>query len=541
MSINVKDYGAMGNGQVDDAAAIQRAVDYAKTVTTAGGGVYRPTIYFPAGYYVILSPINITNTSGIWLVGDGGRWLNTIIFGQTGSCMFDFSGSNQSGCENFEFLSTAQSGSVRSTVGVQFALTDAGGLNCDVKNCSFNMEDYPAANSGFGTIGILNARAEEFTVRDCLVRANTPIVMSNSVSLGATGINYTVTSRYQNLASGIGSMGVTHISGTSLQAYEKRQPALILNGTNSLAFQGYISRASSTNGTNETAILCSQYTTNLRIQATVESFSRLLKINNTGFEGNDLNFVIANSTTPTTELIDLTGSFTKGLRLSVSIPNSSERSNRYIIYHAPVGGGYQAATGFIKNSEIYCLDIPDNQYIISANLLKKAVNISLQTERPFEKRGGRIKQLNNNTVSAGTLGAITPATALQFRQANQLPFNNTNGGYYRVWLDGVVRGGNSNSGWSATLCFQAQIVINQLYNGVFDLPSITVITLDKCVSNPSYLDLIGVTVDITFANGLGIVSVTPRAMGSGTNEPITYDGQAEVQSDFLANDPILIT
>lgn len=537
---NVKDpqFGAVGNGNVDDTAAIQKAVDLAKNTATAGGGTYRPAVYFPAGYYSISSPINITNTSGLWLVGDGSSWMGTVIFGNTSGAMFDFSGSSQSGCENFYFLSTAPSGSVRSTIGVQFALTPNGGLNCGIRHCSFQMEDYPTANGGFGTIGILNARAEEFYIHDCLIRANTPLIMSNAVSLGATGVNYTVTSQYQTLTQGIGSMGVTSVWGTSFQAYEKRQPAMVLNGTNSFNFQGYVSRAAANAGSNETAILCSQYTINLRVHATIESFSQLLKINGTGFENIDLNLVTANSTAPTTELIDLTGCYVKGLKLNVNIPNTTERNNRYIVYHAPNGNGYSPINGYIKNSEITCYDIPNNQYLISANLLKKAENVTFQTDRPFEKRSGRIRQLHTSIIAAGTVGAVQSITVLQFLQANQLPFNNTNGGYYRIWIDGVIRSGNSNSGASCTLCFQAQVVVNQIYNGAFDQPSATVITLDKSVSNPTYLDIAGVLVNMTFANGLGTVTLTPRVMGTGTAETVNYDGYAEIQSDFLVNDPV---
>ena len=68
-----------------------------------------------------------------------------------------------------------------------------------------------------------------------------------------------------------------------------------------------------------------------------------------------------------------------------------------------------------------------------------------------------------------------------------------------------------------------------------DLPAITVIILDKSVTSPSYLDIIGVVVNITFSNRIGTVTVTPRVMGSGNGEPVNYDGTAELQSDFLVN------
>lgn len=540
MPINVTEsrFGAVGNGSVDDTAAIQKAINFAKSQVTPGGATYRPTVYFPAGYYYISSPIDITNTSGVWLTGDGGKWLNTCIYGNTSGIMFDFSGSNQVGCEDFYFLSTSASGSIRSTIGVQFALTGNGGLNNGIRNCSFLMDDFASANNGVGTIGILNIRSEEFYIHECFVRANAPVILSNTTSLTAANINYTASSPYQTITGGIGSMGVVSVNGVSLQAYEKRQPALVLNGTNSVNFQGYIGRGSAANGSNETAVLCSQDTINLTISATIESFSRALRMVNASMEGAHLDLVLANSTAPSTEVIDITGCYVKGLKLQLSLPNTAERSNRYIVYSIPNGGGNQQATGFIKNSEIACYDIPANQYIISADLLKKATNVIFMTDTPFEKRGGRIRLLSNTNVQAGTIGSPAKATVLQFRQSNQVAFTNINGGYYRIWLDGVVRGGSYGSGFSCTLSFQAQIVVNQLYNGAFDPTSVTVITLDKSVSNPSYLDIVGVSVDITFANGLGIVSITPKVLGNGTNEPLNYDGNAEIQSDFLVNDPI---
>ena len=66
--INVKDYGAVGNGVADDTSAIQSAVSAA---ASAGGGV----VYFPKGTYKVTSTISIL-TSGIYLTGDG--W-NTVI------------------------------------------------------------------------------------------------------------------------------------------------------------------------------------------------------------------------------------------------------------------------------------------------------------------------------------------------------------------------------------------------------------------------------------------------------------------------------
>ncbi len=67
------------------------------------------------------------------------------------------------------------------------------------------------------------------------------------------------------------------------------------------------------------------------------------------------------------------------------------------------------------------------------------------------------------------------------------------------------------------------------------------ITLDKSCTNPSYVDIVGLIVNLAFTNGVGTVTITPRVIGTGTGEPVYYDGYAEIQSDFLVNDPIPIS
>ena len=60
-TVNVRWFGATGDGTTNDAAAIQAAIN---AVATAGGGV----VLFPPGTYAITTPLSIT-TSGISLIG----------------------------------------------------------------------------------------------------------------------------------------------------------------------------------------------------------------------------------------------------------------------------------------------------------------------------------------------------------------------------------------------------------------------------------------------------------------------------------------
>lgn len=58
---NVKDFGAVGDGVVDDTSAIQAAVN-----SSIG-----KTVYFPSGFYKITAPILLPNSNIIKIVGDG--------------------------------------------------------------------------------------------------------------------------------------------------------------------------------------------------------------------------------------------------------------------------------------------------------------------------------------------------------------------------------------------------------------------------------------------------------------------------------------
>lgn len=65
--INVKDFGAKGDGKTDDTAAIAAAISYSHTTPYDGG-----KIYFPDGIYNISSTILLTG-SGFSLVGENPR------------------------------------------------------------------------------------------------------------------------------------------------------------------------------------------------------------------------------------------------------------------------------------------------------------------------------------------------------------------------------------------------------------------------------------------------------------------------------------
>ena len=67
-TVNVKDFGAVGDGVTDDTAAIQAGIDYA----VAQGGL---TVNMPSGVFAVTSTLNLTNANGVRLIGQGGGFF----------------------------------------------------------------------------------------------------------------------------------------------------------------------------------------------------------------------------------------------------------------------------------------------------------------------------------------------------------------------------------------------------------------------------------------------------------------------------------
>ncbi|NCF69879.1 MAG: hypothetical protein GWP61_28375 [Chloroflexi bacterium] len=96
-AVNVKDFGAKGDGVTDDTTAIQAAITYAETfnVTTNKGG---RRVFIPAGEYVISSTITLAKNKLCQLVGEG-QLLTTLSYTGSGvavEVLGDNTGQNQS-------------------------------------------------------------------------------------------------------------------------------------------------------------------------------------------------------------------------------------------------------------------------------------------------------------------------------------------------------------------------------------------------------------------------------------------------------------
>jgi hypothetical protein len=70
-TLNVKTFGAKGDGATDDTAAIQKAID-------AAARLLGRTVYLPPGVCAIGSPLRITDTRAVVLRGAGKRLVTQL-------------------------------------------------------------------------------------------------------------------------------------------------------------------------------------------------------------------------------------------------------------------------------------------------------------------------------------------------------------------------------------------------------------------------------------------------------------------------------
>ncbi|PRY29817.1 hypothetical protein CLV58_12579 [Spirosoma oryzae] len=546
-------FGAVPNDTIDDAPAIQAAERQAFMV----GGVdnyRRLPVKLRPGVYIIGTTLNFTNGNGMILMGTKGRYQNTFLQGRTGNKpIVDFTGATLSGLVDIN-LGSFNADANASTIGVTFALSgdsnnnQLGGLNSMMRNVSIILADIIGANGGMGSVGLINVRSEEFTMEEVFIRANLSTVFTNTASLQpATGYAFTATSDYANLLQGTGSMGVVNIRGVSFQNYEKTNPAMLLNGTNSVDFQGFISRAFVTPGrpqdTYETAIRCTQTTIGLRVNGTVESFSQLLSVQN-DFQNGEFNVAIANQSNPSTPVVQLDSAYgrIRGSVFRIAIPNVSERDGRYLFFTKAKTDGNEPVAASIVDTDIICHDIFNNAYLCSPHLLKNCDDVTFRGALSVSVDGGVVKQLVSRPVISGGVGSLSAVTVSTFTVADRTVRSSQNAGSYTVRLTGTVTAGGYGAGCRAVARYVVTASYVQKADGAANNSWVTTVTLvDKTSYAPSCLSIDGLTATIDESNpNVKKIKLLPTVTGFGNGEPVKLDFRTEVQSDFYVNRSMLI-
>jgi hypothetical protein len=139
--INVKDYGAVGDGVVDDTAAIQRAVDKANNSNY-------PKVYIPTGKYFITSTVKLYSNIVI-----SGKGKNSLLIGDVDVSIFNPTGTKTTAGTLDQKIAGYLDNIVLDGLGFvsKHVFNDTATLvifvyckNCEVRNCYFNGYTYEA-------------------------------------------------------------------------------------------------------------------------------------------------------------------------------------------------------------------------------------------------------------------------------------------------------------------------------------------------------------------------------------------------------------
>lgn len=137
-SVSVKDFGAVGDGTTDDAAAISQAIRTNRR------------IYFPAGTYLIKSGIRVTGVDNFSLVGDG---IGVSIIKCDSTVSFTDNVFTFDGCEHIEVrgltINCDNTASLKSGDKVAMYLNDCGYWQVD--SCEFKLHPYIGLYASGGT------------------------------------------------------------------------------------------------------------------------------------------------------------------------------------------------------------------------------------------------------------------------------------------------------------------------------------------------------------------------------------------------------
>jgi hypothetical protein len=224
--VNVKDFGAAGDGSMDDTAAIQAALNAAYGSSSSPNGSFpgsmkNRAVFFPAGYYKITRALTLKSVMGAHIFG-AGRFATTIQNVTSGGSVFVTNGCQYS---RFEQLNLMASG----TNSVCFDL-DFDGNGIPLQSNTFSDIYFQGADIGL-RIGNSGFMGSENLITNCFFANHR---LYGLVTMNFNALQQTVIGgNFQNCGTGIsvnyGSVPVIHGVGFQQSA---NLDIVTLNGAN---------------------------------------------------------------------------------------------------------------------------------------------------------------------------------------------------------------------------------------------------------------------------------------------------------------------
>ena len=457
--VNVKDYGAVGDGVTDDTAAIQAALD---------SGVKR--VYAPSGTYAIKTDSKLTVPSGVYVYGDGS---GTIFNKSTGGYLTDIFYTISDDVYFSDFALVGNSGTAVDGVGFD---------NCD--NCrAWNIEGSNLASTvTYGlTAECTNVMAENITS----ISNSQQGVHFNKVSVGTLRNSRSINVGTNNLHHGFYIGNCSDIEAEGLFASGCSGSGVHINAQSSYAGRGIVLRGGIFKGNGTVG---SGNRAGVLVNATADSSWEDIKLlgqycfNNAGF-----NMVVSGTIVD----IDIVDPVLNG--------NGKLTSNGLYIESAVVGTrSYRVRGGTIKGHSTG-IRMPFNSGTISYCDIDGVV-IRDNTNGVYETGasggsvtylGSGVRFLNNSSgdiigASNLVLGAYSPTSAL-----GEVTTMTTSESFAR--LDGNVFIKNANG-------------VNRTFNpsGAFP-PTHTVTVINTHSTNTVAFDSAGLN-NVIAGNGVGVFS-----------------------------------